>query len=475
MLRSFLCAIVAVAAFVAFAGPAQAATRSFSFSPLADAYVTSSAPYSNFGTSTSLLVRGSPVRRSYLRFSVTGLGLPPSRAVLRFTPSRSSSTRAWVRRVSSTTWTESTISYANAPAYTVASGDPASTPLVAGRPTEIDVTRFVAGNGQLNLALTGESYDELALYSREAGTTLAPKLLVETPGTAPDGSLAWPIPASFYYPWFPENWNQFGYSCGNPPPLGYPATPSGCFTPFQPTAGSYSLDSDVRVDAHIRAMDRAKQEVAISSWWGPGSTTDNRLGRLLARTTVLGSPLKWAIYYELEGYDSAGLSIDQIRAHLDYIVNVKRYTSHPRYVRVGGRPVLFVYNANDASCSVGEKWKQANADYDFHLVFKVFPGYRNCGLGVDWHQYAPDLAEDLQKGFSYVISPGYWRPDEGAPRLGRDPVRWQQSVKNMRAANVHWQLVTSFNEWGEGTSVESAAEWASPSGYGVYLDALAAP
>jgi len=32
--------------------------------------------------------------------------------------------------------------------------------------------------------------------------------------------------------------------------------------------------------------------------------------------------------------------------------------------------------------------------------------------------------------------------------------------------------VTTMNEWGEGTSVESASEWASASGYGTYLDML---
>jgi len=32
--------------------------------------------------------------------------------------------------------------------------------------------------------------------------------------------------------------------------------------------------------------------------------------------------------------------------------------------------------------------------------------------------------------------------------------------------------VTTFNEWGEGTSVESAQEWSSASGYGSYLDVL---
>jgi hypothetical protein len=36
-----------------------------------------------------------------------------------------------------------------------------------------------------------------------------------------------------------------------------------------------------------------------------------------------------------------------------------------------------------------------------------------------------------------------------------------------------WQLVISFNEWGENTATESAEEWASPSGHGQYLDVLA--
>ena len=42
----------------------------------------------------------------------------------------------------------------------------------------------------------------------------------------------------------------------------------------------------------------------------------------------------------------------------------------------------------------------------------------------------------------------------------------------MVASNEPWQLVTTFNEWGEGTIVESAQEWATASGYGQYLDAL---
>jgi chitodextrinase len=73
---------------------------------------------------------------------------------------------------------------------------------------------------------------------------------------------------------------------------------------------------------------------------------------------------------------------------------------------------------------------------------------------------------------SYNISPGFWLANEATPRLARDPLRWLQNVKDMVASGARWQLVTSFNEWGEGTAIESATEWASASGYGSYLDAL---
>lgn len=42
----------------------------------------------------------------------------------------------------------------------------------------------------------------------------------------------------------------------------------------------------------------------------------------------------------------------------------------------------------------------------------------------------------------------------------------------MRAWNADFELVTTFDEWGEGTAVESASEWASASGRETYLDAL---
>lgn len=39
-------------------------------------------------------------------------------------------------------------------------------------------------------------------------------------------------------------------------------------------------------------------------------------------------------------------------------------------------------------------------------------------------------------------------------------------------SGARFQLITTFNEWGEGTAVQSAEEWSTGSGCGTDLDAL---
>lgn len=59
-----------------------------------------------------------------------------------------------------------------------------------------------------------------------------------------------------------------------------------------------------------------------------------------------------------------------------------------------------------------------------------------------------------------------------SPLLTRNVGRWNQNVRDMIASGEPWQLITTFNEWGEGTAIERCLDWASESGYGAYLDAL---
>ena len=107
---------------------------------------------------------------------------------------------------------------------------------------------------------------------------------------------------------------------------------------------------------------------------------------------------------------------------------------------------------------------------------KVFGNVRDCPDQPDgWHEYLVTASgESAFGGDSFTVAPGYWWADDAAPALPRDPDRWAANVSRMAASGADWQLVLSFNEWGEATSTESATGWASSSGEGVYADILRA-
>jgi hypothetical protein len=290
------------------------------------------------------------------------------------------------------------------------------------------------------------------------GSTAAPTPQPPPPPAPGNSSLPLPIRAAFYYPWFPQTWG----SLSNP------------YTHYHPTLGYYDTAGPGIAQKHIAAMQYAHIQAGIASWWGQGSDTDANIPVLLS--AARGTGFKWALYYEAEGNSIPGVvgspnpTVAQISSDLSYIRT--RYAGDPSYLYVNGKPVVFVYGDPGDSCATADRWKQANT-FGFYIQLKVFSGYQGCASQPEnWHQYGPASATDAQSGHSFSVSPGFFKADESAPRLARDPATFSHSVQMMVASAAPWQLVTTFNEWGEGTAVESASEWASASGYGTYLDTL---
>lgn len=263
---------------------------------------------------------------------------------------------------------------------------------------------------------------------------------------------------AFYYPWYPQTW-----------------TVNGSHVAYHPLLGYYSSSDRSVVDRHVQWLNYANVGVAIASWFGPGSQSEStRIPLLLSRTVP---PLEWTLYYECEGNPTQGSScpsggpnpsVAAIQSDLNY---ASAYAGSPSYARVNGKPLIFVWSAGDSACEVADRWRQAAPNW--YVVLKLSSGYKQCPNQPDsWHQYGPSSATHHHAGYSYVISPGFKRADGAGSVLTRDINRWYQQVRDMVASGEPWQLVTTFNEWGEGTAVEAAEEWKSPSGAGLYLDAL---
>ncbi len=275
--------------------------------------------------------------------------------------------------------------------------------------------------------------------------------LPKVPISLNNEGINFPIRAAFYYPWFPQSWEQSGYRY---------------FSEYTPSLGYYSLDNEDTIAEHITAMQYAKIQVGIASWWGQNHHTDLRMNSLLNVGARKG--FIWSIYMENEGYGNP--STESIQSDLDYIQ--KNFALSNAYLRINARFVVFVYNDPQDNCSMVDRWTKAN-NVNAYLVMKIFPGYRSCSNQPDaWHQYAPDLAIKQVDSDSITISPGFSMIGRSKPFLARDLLRWSKNIQEMNESETKFHLITTFNEWGEGSAVESAQEWATTSGYGLYLDAL---
>jgi hypothetical protein len=163
-------------------GDAGSEVATTTVKPTADAYVDGSATKTNFGKSTRLVADASPTRQSFLRFDLSGITGPVQDARLRIHVANAvdaeSPSGGSVAIVNNTTWSESTIIYANRPTTW---GTNLSTIGAVQRNSwvEFPVTSAVVPGGPLTLGLRSTNDDGAYFDSREVAAT-APQLIVTT-------------------------------------------------------------------------------------------------------------------------------------------------------------------------------------------------------------------------------------------------------------------------------------------------------
>jgi len=339
-------------------------------------------------------------------------------------------------------------------------------------------TRIVIG--LLFLLLTQQSLTQLQAQKYAPSEEASVSSNVESAQSAfqPTGSLY----ATFFYPWYKNptvdgqwgNWEGNGHT----PPSNWFSNflpiPPGAYNAstgaINPSIGLYSSRDKGIFYWQLNQMATAKIEVAISSWWGQSvsATNDNPgIYAIQGRTDVsfrqivtnwmnqADNPypnMRWTLYYEKESI--ANPSVTEITSDLQYIN--ANYVNQPSYLKINGRPVLFVYADGSDGCSMVTRWLQARAQSgtNFYLVLKLFNGYTACSSQPDsWHQYAPAVRTATHAPYSSFISPGFWK-DGTSVTLPRSTTDFDSAAAAMVSANAQWKLVETWNEWGEGTSVE---------------------
>jgi hypothetical protein len=293
--------------------------------------------------------------------------------------------------------------------------------------------------------IAGERHPDDADYNASGDRDLSLSWLSVSPGER--------LLLAFYYPWY----------C-----VDYWSGTDLLDTPLFP----YDSDDPVAIAHHVTWARTAGLDGFIVSWWGwENIFYDNNLSQVL--DNMAGTSLQATIYFESLSrfFTSTGKVIDELKYVLD------THCGHSSYLRLDGRPVIFLYAVEYAPWREGtttyEAW-QAVVDglhaYGYNPFFvadtldltylNIFDGLHTYLALRDVSDYETISCQTHQAGKLWAanIYPGYDdRLLEGRTGLyipRNDGQVYSDTFAAALQSDPDWIVVTSFNEWYENTHIE---------------------
>ena len=252
---------------------------------------------------------------------------------------------------------------------------------------------------------------------------------------------------------------------------------------MQSTLGAYDSHDPKLIDQHCQWAKRAGIDTLIVSWWGHNSYCDRTMDRILDSCQQHG--LTACIYYETVPRPQTPES-----AANDIVKVLDKYGKHAAHLKVNSKPVVFIYGRTlqelgltdwlKAIQIINKKYKggiTAIGDQFSYGAARVFDGvhtYNTAGplrgqspaaarkWAAETYQSWVQLADKAGKISTITVIPGYDDTKIRKPGLAVERYKtrlyraqWEEAIK----ADPHWVLITSFNEWHEGSEIEPSAEY----------------
>ncbi len=311
------------------------------------------------------------------------------------------------------------------------------------------------------------------------------------------GEAVRPMVGVYYYPWYraqgqrgASNWRQV---------LRQRLVPAQ-----EPELGRYDSSDPNVVGAHIAQSVRGGISFWASSWWRPGDYTDTTLRDVILKHPDAGK-LKYAILYESTGRLGTFDKPDYRHWIEDLAYLQETYFDHPYYLRIDGRPVVFVYltreyfrnKGGEALREMREKFPKLYLvgddvfgagyraewakNFDAVTAYDVYGqsvgrlGGTRAAIEMLAKNYADAKAAANRVGVAFMptIAPGYndtavRRGHPGRARYFSDVEGSKEgdiframisevALPNLDARCGRILMVTSFNEWYEDTQIEATA------------------
>lgn len=326
----------------------------------------------------------------------------------------------------------------------------------------------------------------------------------------------------FYYLWYGNtesdgnyyHWNHRHLPHWDPNvaaryPLGRHVPPDDIGANFYPSLGPYSSKDPTVIEEHMRQLRQAGVGVICVSWYPPGVTDDEGPpggpDALVSLLLDVAHNFSIAVTFHIEPYK--GRTPSTVRKDLEYIH--ERYSQHPALHKVRTashgdrpRPVVYLYDSYLSPASEWAELLSPSGSYTVRgtpldvvaiglLVEESHPNFITTGSFDGFYTYF------ASNTFTYGSNPAHWkalsafaaknellfvpsvgpgyedtrvRPWNGVNSKNREGGSYYDRMFDaaVHSAQATHISITSFNEWHEGTQIETARPKSVP-GF-TYLD-----
>jgi len=338
---------------------------------------------------------------------------------------------------------------------------------------------------------------------------LAPGAVLEAADAPPKR----PLLLANYYCWYHdgrhptrpfEHWTYPGSSTN---PLAKQAQKPGEPPPnsvFRPLAGLYDSADPRIAEWHVQLAQAAGIDAFLVDWWD----THQGLDEVVERGIVAA--------VEKHGFKFALLD-ERAQFHQDFEAysgmltrGLKRFKDHPSYLRVDGRPVVYLYQVATGPRLTAAQFPELKQRVErdvgpiYWVVDKIAHNHHAGGdlareklIPADWlatpgvdcfafygtfsnfrahdydalagkYRFLTQLAHDAGKKMLLPVHPGHDNShfvDQPYVMPRRDGETLRDYLRAATDAGADFIMVTSWNEWPESTVVEPSSSWPDPYHY----------